>query len=152
MAGSSNHGAGVQGEDEEGIGNNAEEGDGIGGANGTAAVPPPPAQMNSMINRERELKRAQTYIRAIQLPLSNTAEIDRQIRLRVVREFNLPDSVADLLEGASLEAGTRASAADSDDIQMDAGVQVHNPVDPQRFILFSQHVFIILYIFHFYNV
>lgn len=32
------------------------------------------------------------------MPLSSRHEINRQIRLRVVREFNLPDPVADMLE------------------------------------------------------
>lgn len=35
------------------------------------------------------------------LPLSSKHEINRQIRLRVVREFNFPDAVSDLLETAS---------------------------------------------------
>lgn len=54
--------------------------------------------MNAMIKREQKLKSAPSCHRALCLSRSSRHEINRQIRLRVVREFNLPDSVADLLE------------------------------------------------------
>jgi BTB/POZ domain-containing protein 7 len=39
--------------------------------------------------------------RALSLPLTSRLDIYRQIRLRVVREFNLPDEIADLMENSS---------------------------------------------------
>jgi BTB/POZ domain-containing protein 7 len=53
-----------------------------------------------MLKREHKLRQSPSCQRAITLPLSSRHEINRQIRLRVVREFNLPDAVADLLEVA----------------------------------------------------
>lgn len=54
--------------------------------------------MSAMLKREQKLRQAPSCQRAISLPLSSRHEINRQVRLRVVREFNLPDAVADLLE------------------------------------------------------
>lgn len=51
-----------------------------------------------MLKREQKLRQSPSCQRAISLPLSSRHEINRQVRLRVVREFNLPDTVADLLE------------------------------------------------------
>lgn len=51
-----------------------------------------------MLKREQKLRQSPSSQRAISLPLSSRHEINRQLRLRVVREFNLPDAVADLLE------------------------------------------------------
>lgn len=51
-----------------------------------------------MMKREQKLRQSPSCQRAISLPLSSRHEINRQVRLRVVREFNLPDTVADLLE------------------------------------------------------
>ncbi|ROT82918.1 putative BTB/POZ domain-containing protein 7 isoform X1 [Penaeus vannamei] len=55
----------------------------------------------SMVRRERELVSTPGYQRAASLLFSDRRMLRRQVRLRVVREFNLPDSVADVLEGAS---------------------------------------------------
>ena len=54
--------------------------------------------MAAMLKREQKLRQSPSCQRAISLPLSSRHEINRQVRLRVVREFNLPDAVADLLE------------------------------------------------------
>lgn len=54
--------------------------------------------MNAMVKRDQKLRSAPGCQRAISLPLSSRQEINHQIRLRVVREFNLPDPVAYLLE------------------------------------------------------
>lgn len=64
-----------------------------------AALPAPePNTMVAMSKREQKLRSSPSCQRALALPLSSRQEINRQIRLRVVREFNLPDGVADLLE------------------------------------------------------
>ncbi|KAJ9595461.1 hypothetical protein L9F63_013372 [Diploptera punctata] len=62
---------------------------------------PDSATMTAMLKREQKLRQSPSCQRAIALPLSSRHEINRQIRLRVVREFNLPDAVADLLENAA---------------------------------------------------
>uniref|UniRef100_A0A1I8MTT8 BTB domain-containing protein n=1 Tax=Musca domestica TaxID=7370 RepID=A0A1I8MTT8_MUSDO len=68
-----------------------------------AAIPPPDTQtLAAMLKREHKLRQSQLCQRALHLPLSSKHEIDRQIRLRVVREFNLPDAVSDLLETSLL--------------------------------------------------
>lgn len=68
-----------------------------------AAIPPPDTQtLAAMLKREHKLRQSQLCQRAFHLPLSSKHEIDRQIRLRVVREFNLPDAVSDLLETSLL--------------------------------------------------
>lgn len=54
--------------------------------------------MSAMLKREQKLRQSPSCQRAVSLPLSSRHEINRQVRLRVVREFNLPDPVADLLE------------------------------------------------------
>ncbi|XP_058119343.1 BTB/POZ domain-containing protein 7 [Anopheles ziemanni] len=67
-----------------------------------APIPAPDAQtMESMQKREQKLRQAPGCQRALGLPLSSRSEINRQIRLRVVREFNFPDEVAELLENAN---------------------------------------------------
>lgn len=58
--------------------------------------------MNAMVKRDQKLRSAPGCQRAISLPLSSRQEINHQIRLRVVREFNLPDPVAYLLEVLSI--------------------------------------------------
>lgn len=64
-----------------------------------AALPvPDPTVMNAMLKREQKLRQTPICQRAINMPLSSRHEISRQVRLRVVREFNLPDPVADMLE------------------------------------------------------
>jgi len=59
---------------------------------------PDTSTMNAMVKRDQKLRSAPGCQRAISLPLSSRQEINHQIRLRVVREFNLPDPVAYLLE------------------------------------------------------
>lgn len=54
--------------------------------------------MSAMLKREQKLRQSPSCQRAVSLPLSSRHEINKQVRLRVVREFNLPDAVADLLE------------------------------------------------------
>lgn len=72
-----------------------------------AAIPvPDPATMSAMLKRELKLRQSVSVQRAVTLPLSSRHEINRQVRLRVVREFNLPDAVADLLENASCYSNT----------------------------------------------
>lgn len=75
-------------------------------AHGTAGVDvvasslpvPDRAIMNAMLKREQKLRQSPICQRALNYPLSSRHEIYKQIRLRVVREFNLPDPVADMLE------------------------------------------------------
>lgn len=52
----------------------------------------------AMVRRERELVSSPGYQRAASLLFGDRRMLRRQVRLRVVREFNLPDSVADVLE------------------------------------------------------
>ncbi|XP_017965969.1 BTB/POZ domain-containing protein 7 [Drosophila navojoa] len=67
------------------------------------AIPPPDSHtLAAMRKREHKLRQSPMCQRALLLPLSSKHEIDRQIRLRVVREFNLPDEVSDLLETSIL--------------------------------------------------
>ena len=56
-----------------------------------------------MIRRERKLRQSPLAQRAYSLPLASRRDIHRQIRLRVVREFNLPDSIAQELEAAAYQ-------------------------------------------------
>lgn len=77
--------------------------------------------MMAMSKREQKLRNAASCQRALALPLSSRQEISRQIRLRVVREFNLPDGVADLLEKSS------CYCADDDQTNMNAA-QYSEPV------------------------
>ncbi|XP_043505972.1 BTB/POZ domain-containing protein 7 [Polistes fuscatus] len=67
-----------------------------------AAFPVPDSStMAAMLKREQKLRQSPSCLRAIDLPLSSRSEINRQVRLRVVREFNLPDAVADILENTA---------------------------------------------------
>uniref|UniRef100_A0A8D8ANN2 BTB/POZ domain-containing protein 7 n=2 Tax=Culex pipiens TaxID=7175 RepID=A0A8D8ANN2_CULPI len=74
-----------------------------------ASIPAPDAAaMEAMQKREQKLRQVPSCQRALTLPLSSRHEINRQIRLRVVREFNFPDEVAELLENSNcycLDAG-----------------------------------------------
>ncbi|BFG00057.1 BTB/POZ domain-containing protein 7 [Drosophila madeirensis] len=68
---------------------------------GSAVIPAPDNQtLLAMRKREHKLRQSPMCQRALLLPLSSKHEIDRQIRLRVVREFNLPDEVSDILENS----------------------------------------------------
>ncbi|XP_055640886.1 BTB/POZ domain-containing protein 7 [Toxorhynchites rutilus septentrionalis] len=67
-----------------------------------ASIPAPdPTTMEAMQKREQKLRQSPSCQRALTLQLSNRHEINRQIRLRVVREFNFPDEVADLLDNSN---------------------------------------------------
>lgn len=67
----------------------------------TSSIPAPdPSSMGSMQKREQKLRQTPTCQRALSLTLSSKHEIYRQIRLRVVREFNFPDEVSNLLENS----------------------------------------------------
>lgn len=61
-------------------------------------IVPDSTTMTAMLKREQKLRQSPSCQRALALPLSSRHEVLRQIRLRVVREFNLPDPIADLLE------------------------------------------------------
>lgn len=64
--------------------------------------------LQSMIRRERELRSSPLCVRAYSLPLASRRGINRQIRLRVVREFNLLDSIAEELELAAYQFAEEA--------------------------------------------
>lgn len=67
----------------------------------TSSIPAPdPSSMGNMQKREQKLKQTPTCQRALSLTLSSKHEIYRQIRLRIVREFNFPDEVSNLLENS----------------------------------------------------
>ncbi|XP_014203804.1 BTB/POZ domain-containing protein 7 [Copidosoma floridanum] len=84
-----------------------------------AALPvPDSATMAAMLKREQKLRQSPSCQRAISLPLSSRHEINRQLRLRVVREFNLPDAVADLLENAACY-GSSLGEPDSHSVRSD---------------------------------
>lgn len=81
--------------------NGASVGDGTDEMN-TASIPvPDTTSMLGMQKREQKLKQSPSSQRALSLSLSSKHEINRQIRLRVVREFNFPDEISILLEGVS---------------------------------------------------
>lgn len=86
-----------------------------GGSSGVdvlGGAPPVPdaGALNAMLKREQKLRQAPGCQLALSMPLSSRVEIGRQIRLRVVREFNLPDNVAEALEayrvGTQTEEGS----------------------------------------------
>ncbi|XP_033238062.1 BTB/POZ domain-containing protein 7 [Drosophila pseudoobscura] len=78
---------------------------------GSAVIPAPDNQtLLAMRKRENKLRQSPMCQRALLLPLSSKHEIERQIRLRVVREFNLPDEVSDILESS------HQSSQKSDDV------------------------------------
>ncbi|KAF7287759.1 hypothetical protein GWI33_003393 [Rhynchophorus ferrugineus] len=93
---------------------------GSSGVDVLGCAPPVPdaAALNAMLKREQKLRQSPGCQRALAMPLASRTEIGRQIRLRVVREFNLPDNVAEALEayraGAQTEepgtAGRRSPA------------------------------------------
>lgn len=72
-------------------------------SNPTTIPPPDNHTLMAMRKRENKLRQSPMCQRALLLPLSSKHEIDRQIRLRVVREFNLPDEVSDILENSSIK-------------------------------------------------
>lgn len=81
----------------------------------TSSIPAPDASsMEAMQKREQKLRQTPMCQRAMALTLSSKHEIYRQIRLRVVREFNFPDEVSILLENS-------VSCFCNDDLNRDAG-------------------------------
>jgi BTB/POZ domain-containing protein 7 len=64
--------------------------------------------LQAMIRRERKLRLSPLAQRAYSLQLASRRDINRQIRLRVVREFNLPDSIAEELESAAYQFAEEA--------------------------------------------
>lgn len=67
----------------------------------TSSIPAPdPSSFEAMQKREQKLRQTPMCQRALALTLSSKHEIYRQIRLRVVREFNFPDEVSILLENS----------------------------------------------------
>lgn len=100
-----------------------------------AAIPPPDTQtLAALLKREHKLHQSPMCQRALLLPLSSKHEIDRQIRLRVVREFNLPDAVSDLLETSLLSkqnaANAAAASAAATTVSEDTGITSTTQTDP----------------------
>ncbi|CAG9759562.1 unnamed protein product [Ceutorhynchus assimilis] len=91
----------------------AETRNGTSGVDVLGGAPPVPdtAALNAMLKREQKLRQAPGCQLALSMPLGSRAEIGRQIRLRVVREFNLPDNVAEALEAYRVGAQTEETAA-----------------------------------------
>ncbi|KAL1492806.1 hypothetical protein ABEB36_010989 [Hypothenemus hampei] len=90
--------------------------DNRGGPSGVdvlGGAPPVPdaAVLNAMLKREQKLRQSPMCQRAWNMPLSSRMEIGRQIRLRVVREFNLPDNVAEALEAYRIGQSEENSTA-----------------------------------------
>lgn len=84
--------------------------------NANLCLVPDSETLQAMIRRERKLRLSPLCQRAYCLPLASRRDINRQIRLRVVREFNLPDSIAEVLESAAYqfaEEATETSASSS---------------------------------------
>lgn len=89
---------------------------GIDIGNAVAIPPPDPSTLIAMQKREQKLRQSPGCQRALSLPLSSRHEINRQIRLRVVREFNLPDDVADLLESSTCYCGDDGTGSKQEDL------------------------------------
>lgn len=112
----------------------------------TSSIPAPDASsMLSMQKREQKLRQTPMCQRAITLTLSSKHEIYRQIRLRVVREFNFPDEVSILLENsvscfcnddlAKMEGGGDDSAADDEIITGPSSPMASNENIPEALAL-----------------
>ncbi|XP_045110710.1 BTB/POZ domain-containing protein 7-like isoform X1 [Portunus trituberculatus] len=86
----------------------------------------------AMVRRERELVSSPGYQRAASLLFGDRRMLRRQVRLRVVREFNLPDSVADMLEGASY-----TEEEDEEEVQQRCSVrdEGRSKLQPPEFLL-----------------
>lgn len=76
-----------------------------------------------MLKRERKLRLSPLAQRAYSLTLASRRDINRQIRLRVVREFNLPDSIAEELESAAYQF-----AEEADETQQQPAQSPHQAV------------------------
>ena len=73
--------------------------------------------LQAMIRRERKLRLSPLAQRAYSLQLASRRDINRQIRLRVVREFNLPDSIAEELESAAYQFAEEADESQQHQMQ-----------------------------------
>lgn len=62
---------------------------------------PEPEVVAGMVRRERELTASPGYQRAAGLLFADRRMLRRRVRLRVVREFSMPDAVAEVLENAT---------------------------------------------------
>ena len=62
---------------------------------------PEPEVVAGMVRRERELTSCAGYQRAAGLLFADRRMMRRRVRLRIVREFNMPDAVAEVLENAT---------------------------------------------------
>ncbi|KZS20813.1 BTB/POZ domain-containing protein 7 [Daphnia magna] len=113
----------------------------------TGAVPVPDSEtLQAMIRRERKLRLSPLAQRAYSLQLASRRDINRQIRLRVVREFNLPDSIAEELESAAYQFAEEADESQQHQIQQQiqatsaliweprksSSIAVRVPVPPKR--------------------
>lgn len=101
--------------------------------------------LQAMIRRERKLRLSPLAQRAYSLQLASRRDINRQIRLRVVREFNLPDSIAEELESAAYQFAEEADESQQQQQQQiqatsaliweprkSSSVTVRVPVPPKR--------------------
>jgi len=77
--------------------------------------------VESMRQREAELSRTKLVQRACSLLCSDRTNITRQIQLRVVREFGLPDSTVEVLRNAVATAALGAEFQRSPAICHDGG-------------------------------
>jgi len=90
------------------------------GVAGRGADPPPPAELpdqdnvSVMVRRVRKLYRSISVQRALVSPFANRQQIFLQLQLRVVREYNLPDSFSAVLQRA-MEGGAGGGAPDTPD-------------------------------------
>lgn len=107
----------------------------------TGAVPVPDSEtLQAMIRRERKLRQSPLSQRAYSLPLASRRDINRQIRLRVVREFNLPDSMAEELESAAyqfedaeeMQQHAQLNSGSSWESRQSSSFAVRVPVPPKR--------------------
>jgi BTB/POZ domain-containing protein 7 len=117
----------------------------------TSSIPAPDAtSMEAMQKREQKLRQTPMCQRAMALTLSSKHEIYRQIRLRVVREFNFPDDVSILLENSvscfcnddlnKIDAGDD-SAADDEIITLPSSPMASNENIPEALAGSSHYTF-----------
>lgn len=91
----------------------------------SSAIPPPDTtSMIAMQKREKKLRQSPSCQRALALPLSSKHEIMKQIRLRVVREFNFPDEVSNLLENYSCFCNDESNKTDDDNDKIEDDISV----------------------------
>lgn len=78
-----------------------------------------------MRQRETELSRTKLVQRACSLSCSDRTSITRQVQLRVVREFGLPDTSVEVLRNASAAAALGTEFQRSPAICHDIGASLH---------------------------